>query len=170
MSTEEFIKNYLMIDSDSPTGLRWTGHSNKAHRTRFAGKPAGKIDNKGYNRTRVQGRHIYNHRIVWLLRHGKWPEGQIDHIDGCRTNNHPENLRDVRSYENNHNRIDCGYTWHKRDRKWQARIQVNGQNIHLGYFSSAEAARSAYLGAKARLHKSAPERCFSHIKHIERIE
>lgn len=41
-----------------------------------------------------------------------------------------------------------GVTYHARVRKYQASIQYDGIRKHLGYFSTPEAARDAYIEAK----------------------
>lgn len=40
-----------------------------------------------------RGRTGY-HRMVWFWVYGKWPKGQIDHVDENPLNNRIENLRD----------------------------------------------------------------------------
>lgn len=40
------------------------------------------------------------HRLAWFYSYGVWPEGVVDHIDGIRTNNALQNLRDVSQAEN----------------------------------------------------------------------
>lgn len=160
MTRDEFIQTYLAIDPASPTGLTWLGHPSKTHATRFTGKPAGNIDSNGRYQTQVQGKNLFNHRIVFFLHHGAWPVGEVDHIDGDRLNNRPDNLRDVTRSENEQNKLARGYCWHKRDRRWQARIKVNGKLHHLGLYPTEEEARAAYLNAKAQLHPAAPARCY----------
>ena len=44
------------------------------------------------------------HQIVWILYYGKWPT-LIDHINGDKTDNRLENLREVSYSENNKNKI-----------------------------------------------------------------
>ena len=43
------------------------------------------------------------HRIVWMLTHGDWPMGEVDHVNGIRHDNQIENLRDVSHLENGRN-------------------------------------------------------------------
>lgn len=157
---EEFIREYLSIDAYQPSGLVWINHPSKYHATRLKGKPAGAINNGRYYRTSVKGRLTLNHRIVWFLHSGYWPDGVIDHIDGNTTNNNPNNLRDVTHSENSHNNSGRGYYFHKPSNKWLAQIRLNGKTTSLGYFSTKEEARGAYLLAKQTFHPTAPARCF----------
>ena len=55
----------------------------------------------------INGRHYYllYHQAVWLVCHGRWPKGEIDHIDGDRMNNRIENLRDVSRWQNMRNKL-----------------------------------------------------------------
>lgn len=82
------------------------------------------------------------------------PDGlDTDHIDGNGLNNQKSNLRvATRSQNQQAHRLkeaNCssryrGVNWHSRDETWQARIQVIGKRIHLGYFDSELAAARAY--------------------------
>lgn len=157
---EKFIKEYLCIDEGSATGLTWTGHPNKSQATKLTGIAAGTDNGNGYYRTRVNGKILYNHRIVWFLQYGIWPEGDVDHIDGCRNNNHPGNLRVVTRSENMQNMIVRGYSWNAAREKWEAHIKLDYKKLSLGFFDNEDDARAAYLSAKSKLHPSSPERCY----------
>lgn len=67
---------------------------------------------RGYLRTnvRVDGkRHVVPLAyIVWVVTHDSMPAGQIDHINGIKTDNRIENLREVSRSENDMNRV---WTW-----------------------------------------------------------
>jgi hypothetical protein len=106
-------------------------------------------DTHGYLQGRVAGVLVLAHRAAWALHHGEWPNGQIDHINGNRTDNRIDNLRVVSATENARNatlRADNrsgvpGVGWHSRYKKWTARIGVQGRQKTIGYYATlAEAA------------------------------
>jgi hypothetical protein len=122
------------------------------------------INNKGYkfcqfmiNKKRYT---ILLHRLVYWLHNPHWDifdssikNNSIDHIDGDRQNNNIENLRVVTNQENHWNRKNAkGYTWSKRDNKWESKITLNAKHIYLGIFDNEEDARNAYLDAKEKYH------------------
>jgi hypothetical protein len=107
-----------------------------------AGKIAGSRDSKGYLRVRINWNTYSIHRLIWLYHHGSFPKNLIDHIDGDRTNNKIENLREATHFENN---INCsknlnntsGYknvTWRKDKKKWQVKCNYKGKTHLGGYF------------------------------------
>ena len=68
-----------------------------------------KCNNNGYlsvncrlDKRRV---YIYLHHAVWAVCKGCWPTQQIDHINGDKTDNRIENLREVNGSENNLNML-----------------------------------------------------------------
>ena len=44
----------------------------------------------------------------------------------------------------------CGVTWHKRTKKWVAKIMVDGKSKHLGYFITLGAATFARKAANCQ--------------------
>ena len=68
----------------------------------FPSTVKGQTTKSGYKL--VTHRKLLYHRIVWAVCHSKWPDNQIDHIDGDRSNNAIWNLRDVTASENQRNR------------------------------------------------------------------
>ena len=116
------------------------------------------VDNShGYNIIKVDGKNYFRHRLVVAAFNKEFDinntEHQVDHIDGNRLNNAFDNLRVVSNQGNQFNRTTTkGYSWHKIVGKWEARIKINKKNKHLGLFDTEEAARAAYLAAKAELH------------------
>ena len=51
---------------------------------------------------------VYLHHAVWAVCKGRWPEQQIDHINGNKQDNRIENLREVSASEN---RMNVLYPW-----------------------------------------------------------
>lgn len=117
------------------------------------------VNPSGYRMGRILGKSHLAHRVAYALHFGFWPKGQIDHINGVRIDNRICNLRDVSHAENSRNRrlrADNvsgvhGVYWHKRSRKWIARIDIGGKRTHLGFFEDFEAARAARKSAEAEL-------------------
>jgi len=97
----------------------------------------------GYVQVSIDGRHYKLHRLIWKMKHGCDPTGQIDHIDGNRQNNSIINLRDVTSMENCRNRCQhssnssgrLGVTKQSATGLWAAEIGLNGRNIKLGSYA-----------------------------------
>lgn len=96
---------------------------------------------------------VLGHRLAWYLYYGKLPNKFIDHIDGCRTNNRIDNLRDVTSQQNHFNNTKAkGYRVEKTTGLFRAYIALNRKQINLGVYKTVEEARSAYLEAKKKYH------------------
>lgn len=95
--------------------------------------------------------HFFVHRVIWLLSHGSWPVGEIDHANRIKADNRIENLRDVTRSENERNkarRPSYGITWHKRKKAWEVRPS---RNTYCGCFKNrddAVAARDAAVPAR----------------------
>lgn len=103
-------------------------------------------NNRGYKWDKLFGKMFLAHRLIWLYMTGEHPVGEIDHIDGNRTNNSWINLRCVDAFENSRNQGErkdntsgCrGVSYRKSGRgnnRWVARISHKGQRILLGYFA-----------------------------------
>lgn len=123
---------------------------------RFAGKATGSPDTYGYLQVGIAGRLYLSHRLAWALHYGAWPEGEIDHISGVKTDNRISNLRVVSTKENCRNKRICkknrsgvtGVYWYKSRAMWRAKITVDGKAKHIGYFGSIEEAQVARKAAE----------------------
>lgn len=122
---------------------------------------AGQIREDGYAKTKVDYQEVYNHRLIWLIVTGEWPQNQIDHCDGNPRNNRWENLRDVTNATNSQNQRRpgsknksgyLGVSWQPAVNKFRAVITVQGRFMHLGYFMDPADAHAAYVSAKRKLH------------------
>lgn len=153
------LRELLRYDTESGE-LFWL--VNRRAGARMGGR-AGTIVHDGYRVITINGRKYSAHRLAWFLAHGAWPRNYIDHINGVRDDNRLNNLRDVSASVNSQNlrgvtrrNVSTGFlgvTQHKLLKKFQSQITCNGKTHYLGLFSSAEAAHSAYLEAKRRLHE-----------------
>ncbi|MGV8823023.1 HNH endonuclease signature motif containing protein [Methylibium petroleiphilum] len=131
-----------------------------------AGVVVGGISPRGYVQMGVHqaGNHVA-HRLAWLYVHGCWPTGEIDHINGVKTDNRIANLRDVSRTVNQQNRVaalrtnrSTGVLGVERKpgnaaRPFLVRIRADGKRVRIGSFDTIEAASEAYIKAKRALHE-----------------
>ena len=153
LPTIEYLRQCLDYDPDTGA-IYWTKKRPRSHfktnqsfnswHTIHAGALIDSKDSFGYLRLNLRGKLIKAHRAAYALYYGQWPEGEIDHIDGNRSNNSIYNLRVVTHHENGKNqRIPkhnssgfVGVCWHKKASKWRAQVVINDRQIHLGLFDS----------------------------------
>lgn len=124
-----------------------------------AGDEVGYLDLDGYLRFRFRGHEYRAHRVVFALTRGAWPKGEVDHLNGRRRDNRPENLRDVPRRTNAENRRSAtpgsgtGFLGVSHfGRRYRAQITVKGKKMYLGGFDTPEAAHQAYLDVKRAFH------------------
>ena len=126
------------------------------------GDIAGTLSTLGYIIIRIKPELYKAHRLAWLYVKGKWPDGDIDHINHIRSDNRFSNLRDVSSAGNAQNRIKANLNnkstgvqnVYKQNDKFRVLIMVNGKNIHCGYFSTLKIATSVARRAKRKYHQT----------------
>jgi hypothetical protein len=138
-------------DYDSNSGvLTWKINKGVAK----LGYIAGSTNTRGYINISYGGHLYYAHRLAWLLYYKRWPDSNliIDHIDGNKTNNKIENLRECTRSQNKQNSTLYknnalgikGVRFIAERNLYIARIYVKGQAVYLGSFKTAEDARDAY--------------------------
>jgi hypothetical protein len=144
-----------LLSYDPETGIM-TRRVNKGHIK--AGQVAGN-PTRGYLQLMIDGHMTFVHRFIWLYVYGKWPDGNIDHIDGNRSNNRLSNLRDVSQAMNIQNERKprsnnkSGFLGVKANRGlWKAEISIDGKTKFLGRFKTPEEAHQVYVEAKRKLH------------------
>lgn len=124
------------------------------------GSVSGSLTADGYLVTSVDGKLYKCHRLAWLHMTGSWPQGQIDHINGIRSDNRFCNLRDVpqqinienqRKAQRSNKSTSVLGTW-KNGNGFAATISHGGTKVYLGTFPTLEEAKAAYVAAKRVLH------------------
>lgn len=125
---------------------------------RRTGAEAGRVEvnrNTSYRRISFCVMEFRGHRIAWLLFHGSWPSGQVDHVDGDGLNNRIANLRCVTHSQNQRNqRLGkrnrsgvLGVSWDSQHSSWQAHIWIDGKRKHIGRFKRLKHAAAARAAA-----------------------
>jgi len=158
-----------LLDLGADGALRWkerpremfaSDRTWKIFNTRFATKAAINCPcGHGYMVGAIMKTKVYAHRVVWAMTHGEWPRGQIDHINGVRDDNRPENLRETDSLGNGKNACIkasntsgvTGVTWHCKRGKWQAYITSDRKQRCIGSFKTKADAIAARKAAEISL-------------------
>jgi hypothetical protein len=150
MITQEYLKSILSYNPE--TGIFCNIKTNKIYT---------KNTRQGYVQIAIKRKIHYAHRLAWLYINGCLPSKNIDHINGIRDDNRISNIRDISQAGNMQNqikaRIDNKSTgllgaYSYRD-QFTSAIQINGKQIHLGHFKTAEEAHNAYLIEKRKIHQ-----------------
>lgn len=149
--TQEKLKQALKYDEVS--GLfYWIGKRLGAPKNR----PAGRISKShGYRDICIDGTLYRAHRLAFLYMTGKWPIGDIDHIDRQKSNNAWSNLRECSRSANMLNVVKSkantsgvtGVSWDSSRNKWLAQIRMNGKKKNLGRYNTKAEAISAWIKA-----------------------
>lgn len=114
-------------------------------------------DHGGYKVGTVLYRVLLAHRVAWAIQTGCWPEKQVDHVNGDRSDNKLINLRSVDRVENMKNMKrpstnTSGHVGIRRDTridKWTARICVNYRDHYIGSYDDIKSAIDARKAAEA---------------------
>ena len=123
------------------------------------GSKAGTINSEGYCRVSIDGKKHSMHRVVFLMKHGYLPK-EIDHINGNKTDNKIENLREVTRTQNRYNVIGYknntssvkGLTFNKKLNKWELSMNVDRKRKYIGLFEDFELAELVAMEARNKYH------------------
>jgi hypothetical protein len=153
-----------LLSYDPTTGLL-TWRVKPLYRPIKPGDVAGHVMKRGYLTVTIAGQAYYGHRLCWLIHHGEWPDRELDHVNGVRTDNRIENLRPATRSQNSQNRGATakrnksgllGVAWDEQAQKWQVKLTLNGKVTWVGRYSDKGQAAEAYREAKTRLHTFNP--------------
>lgn len=122
------------------------------------------LRNDGYIQVSVDGRRYMAHRLIWFYVTGEWPAQRLDHKDTTRTNNKWLNLRLATAVTNaqnvrrahrdsTHGFLGVSFIRRRISKPFRSEIRVDGKQMQLGTFATAEEAHQAYVAAKRRYHE-----------------
>ncbi|NKW92103.1 HNH endonuclease [Rhodobacteraceae bacterium R_SAG9] len=123
------------------------------------GEPVGSTGSHGYKAVRAANSSYLLHHISWFLSRGEWPTGTVDHKDGDRQNNCPDNLRmgsqgdNTRGFKTARKGRNASYRgiYETRFGKWRANLHVNRKRYNAGNWETAEEAAIAWDYAAASI-------------------
>lgn len=145
--------------TDFTTRCTYVRHKN------LVGRTVGSPNKQGYIKVCIDGHYHSAHRIAWLMVHGEWvkyPDFEIDHINGDPADNRLANLRRVTKSKNQRNggkRANNtsgvhGVNWKPKynskpgDGYWVARIWNGPRHVYLGSFKDIQHAQIARRAAE----------------------
>ncbi len=113
----------------------------------------------GYLRVMIDQKVYLVHRVLYKMRTGDEP-AMLDHVDGNRLNNRPENLRPTAYPSNGFNRTvqknsGSGFknvSFYPRTGKWYARVRVGKKSYYSPTFERIEDAVAAAAELRAKHH------------------
>lgn len=158
--TIEFLNK--TINYDPITGIFTWRSIDGSYGKRVPGEQVGYPHRKGYWHCEIRGKFYQLHRLAWFITYGAWPKDQIDHINGIKSDNSINNLREASNGQNQQNigvRKSSksgikGVVIAKNCTKnpYHAQITFNKKVINLGYFETIEEAHRAYDDAAKIYH------------------
>ena len=150
LPTQQELKE--LFNYDQNTGL-FTWKVSPARAVK-AGSKAGGKDWQGYIRLNIKNQKYFVQRLAWVYVNGSIPEGmEIDHINEDKSDNRLCNLRLATPSKNRANKKKIkGFYYHKGSGKWNARININKKQHHIGSFDCPLMARLAYEDAAKQIH------------------
>lgn len=156
----DLLRSLLSYDQD--TGLL---HWKIGSLTRSIGQVAGAATNRGYVKVCISNSFYLAHRIAFAIHYGRWPSGEVDHINQVKSDNRILNLRECTKSENCRNRALTkanksgfrGVFWDPRRKNWRAGITFDGKRTMLGRFPTPELAYEVFLAKEAEMLKAREE-------------
>lgn len=174
MPTQARAKEYFNYNPETGDLLVKERPRSEFHALGFArhlkrvSKPSGCINSYGYRKVLIDKTYHSAHRIAWLIMTGEWskyPDFEIDHINGDPSGNRWANLRKVTKSDNQRNacqRVNNtsgvhGVNWKPKynkkenDGRWVARIWNGPRHVYLGAYRTLHEASIARKAAERAL-------------------
>lgn len=157
--TASYVRDLLHYNP-STGDFFWLVDRNRAR----SGNAAGTLNVVSrYTLISIDGVQYPAHRLAWLYVMGTWPDGEVDHKNGKRSDNSFKNLRVVTHKINSQNRRSprkgskSGLLGVSRSggrgRPWMSAIIHEGKRHYLGTFDTPEEAHAVYVDKKRELHE-----------------
>ena len=159
MFTQDTLKN-LMSYCPETWLCFWLPRKASSWNSRFAGKPVGSKDSRGYLITTIFGKPYAVHRLIFLHVTGTLPN-EVDHRNKDKADNRWCNLREATRRQNSQNRKMPkhntsgfkGVGYDRRRGKWFSKIGTPNGPKWLGYHPNPESASLAYKAAALKEHQ-----------------
>lgn len=153
----EYTQEYLHTLFDYKDGKIYTKLSRSNAKV---GEEAGWIGNRGYKVVGLNYKNTLVHKIIFIMHHGYAPK-YIDHINGNRSDNRIENLREATISQNGcnqklsiRNKTGCkNVSWNKTKQKWVVRIVFDFGKLKQWYVDDFEFAEFLAYEAREKYHK-----------------
>jgi hypothetical protein len=149
------LRQKYRYDSDSGLFYRLEAFGDRCP----AGSVSGNVSGRGYLYLYHKNKSYLAHRVAFAFINGRWPEFQIDHINGDKLDNRACNLREASHSQNLFNqRVKRNSTSGVKGvfpipkGRWRAEIKAHGKVYRLGHYDTIDEAASAYEKAAQRLH------------------
>ncbi len=146
--TQEYLKRILYWHKNADVWVWLQASAFGSHI--YSGDIAGHINGKGYHTISIKGISYLSHRLVYLYEYGVWPIENLDHKNKSRACNNVDNLRESSMLQNSWNKGKqinnttgfIGVIQQKSNKRYQARLNVNGVRKSFGTYKTAiEAAK-----------------------------
>jgi hypothetical protein len=133
-------------------------HKHDSTRVKLGDK-VGTLHHSGYLQTTLNGKIVFNHRIIYAMHYGSCPK-MLDHIDGNRLNNRIENLRPAtysqnlcnKGMQSNNTSGYRGVSECSKTGKWRVEVWLNKKYRYFGLYRDIELADLVACMAREKLH------------------
>ena len=151
--TQDLVKKHIRYEDGK---IYWIDFSIRPTAKK---EPIGYKCKSGYVVMKFMKKTTKVHRIIFLYHHGYLPKC-IDHINGNKSDNRIENLRDasfsqnmmnIKKYSSNSSGYK-GVSFNKHAKKWIAAIKKDKKYFYLGCFNTPVEAHKKYCEKATELH------------------
>lgn len=130
-----------LLAYDAATGaLTWLPRGQSTFDTRFAGKPAGRLNKEGYLYMKIHGVEYSAAKIAWSFVYGEFPGHRVYLIDGDPLNLSASNLSEEQPKYGKRATKYVGVIRTNKSDKYEARITIHGNLKSFCGFDTPEAA------------------------------